>query len=106
MVLLWVAIRLTALVAAAYGLFLAARAFIRWLPRERPSIPAEPTPVERPTGMAVDPVCQMPLLARPETRHLKHEGRTYYFCSSSCAERFSRAPHRYAKRDPGAGFPR
>src|SRR5438034_7257018 len=46
-------------------------------------------------GTATDPVCGMQVApARAHTR-LVHEGRTYFFCSAHCAERFRAEPARY-----------
>lgn len=41
---------------------------------------------------AIDPVCQMQVDARHATEERRLNGRTYWFCSASCAEKFSRRP--------------
>lgn len=41
---------------------------------------------------AIDPVCQMQVDARHATEERRLNGRTYWFCSTSCAEKFSRRP--------------
>jgi P-type Cu+ transporter len=36
----------------------------------------------------VDPVCGMTITPEDAVGHVSHEGRTYYFCSQSCLDRF------------------
>lgn len=47
------------------------------------------------TDTVKDPVCGM--IIRPEDAAATedHEGRTFYFCSQACHERFVNDPHRY-----------
>lgn len=48
---------------------------------------------------AVDPVCGMTV----ETRTAKsavHEGRVFYFCSTTCREKFETSPATYARARP------
>ena len=46
-----------------------------------------PTPAST-AGVAVDPVCGMRVHAGPDTPHVTHLGRTEYFCSEHCRDRF------------------
>lgn len=43
-----------------------------------------------------DPVCGMPLDSDKAAANEVREGRTYYFCSASCHDKFKAAPDRYA----------
>ncbi len=53
--------------------------------------------------MRTDPVCGMAVTEASE-HHATHEGRTYYFCSASCLEKFNTSPaqhlHDRAHPDP------
>jgi adenylate cyclase len=42
--------------------------------------------------MPIDPVCRMAVDPAANAGQLRHEGRTYYFCSLACAEQFARDP--------------
>jgi Cu+-exporting ATPase len=44
-----------------------------------------------------DPVCGMEVTR--ETAAGEHDGRTYYFCSTSCLERFKADPQSFLTRD-------
>jgi len=44
-----------------------------------------------------DPVCGMYVDAQQDLS-AEHEGKTYYFCSTSCKERFETHPERYIRR--------
>jgi protein SCO1 len=57
---------------------------------------APPTPVAS-QGAAVDPVCGMSIHAGPETLHVTHDGRTVYFCSEHCRDRFVANPSAFAR---------
>ena len=46
-------------------------------------------------GLMTDPVCGMTIHRMEAAEHLEHRGRHYYFCASSCAQRFREAPERY-----------
>jgi YHS domain-containing protein len=45
---------------------------------------------------AQDPVCGMQVEKAHPGATLEHEGRTVYFCSPRCAEKFAKDPSRYA----------
>ncbi len=46
--------------------------------------------------MAVDPVCHMQVNPEEAADHSEYKGKTYYFCSIPCAEKFEQDPERYA----------
>ena len=43
-----------------------------------------------------DPVCGMDIDPATAAASEEHEGKTYYFCSHACHERFKADPPRYA----------
>jgi P-type Cu+ transporter len=49
-----------------------------------------------------DPVCGMNVDPRKAARKVEHAGKTYYFCSVRCAERFSADPEKFLSA-PGSG---
>jgi P-type Cu+ transporter len=49
-----------------------------------------------------DPVCGMTVAPEKAAGKVEHEGRTYYFCSKRCAERFSLEPEKFLAV-PGTG---
>jgi Cu+-exporting ATPase len=42
-----------------------------------------------------DPVCGMSVNPHKTPHHLQHAGRTYYFCSAGCRDKFAAAPTKY-----------
>jgi protein SCO1/2 len=42
-----------------------------------------------------DPVCEMRVRVTADTPHVAHAGHDYYFCSSSCRDRFAANPSKY-----------
>jgi xanthine dehydrogenase accessory factor len=50
-------------------------------------------PAAAPT--AIDPVCHMTVAAVPETLHLEHNGKVWYFCASGCRKAFAADPAAY-----------
>jgi protein SCO1/2 len=54
-------------------------------------------------GAAIDPVCGMQVHAGPGTPHLAHQGRTVYFCSDRCRDRFAAHPHEVSDARSGIG---
>ncbi len=52
--------------------------------------------------MATDPVCGMNVTPGREKAIRDYDGQRYYFCSTGCAEKFSRDPARYAAKGAGA----
>lgn len=47
----------------------------------------------------IDPVCRMRLDDERQALRREHDGRTYFFCSDKCADRFAADPARYATVD-------
>ena len=45
-----------------------------------------------------DPVCGMDVSAPSDERKFEYEGKTYFFCSSSCLEKFKNDPEKYLGR--------
>jgi len=43
----------------------------------------------------IDPVCGMNVSAPSDERKFEHEGKTYFFCSSSCLQKFKNDPENY-----------
>lgn len=52
-----------------------------------------------------DPVCGMLVNPGDEAGQRHFEGRTYYFCSPGCQEKFDKAPRRYAAVPPPSPAP-
>ena len=48
-----------------------------------------------------DPVCGMTVTAQ-STHHLKHNNKSFYFCSVSCKNKFKDNPDRYSTKATGA----
>jgi Cu+-exporting ATPase len=55
--------------------------------------PAHQTPAA--ADLAVDPVCGMQVDPHTAKHRAEHAGRTYYFCSAGCREKFIADPKRY-----------
>ena len=49
----------------------------------------------------IDPVCGMTVDAEEAQAAWDHEGKTYYFCSTGCFERFKADPERFVRMSPG-----
>ena len=47
------------------------------------------------SAMAKDPVCGMEVDPQQAAGTSEYQGRTYYFCSSGCKQRFDQDPQRY-----------
>ena len=45
--------------------------------------------------MAKDPVCKMNVEESKAVATAKYDGKTYYFCSESCKDRFEKKPTEY-----------
>jgi len=55
----------------------------------------------------LDPVCGMLVMPANAAAQVEHQGRTYYFCSAHCADKFKADPNRYlkpAKETPQAEY--
>jgi P-type Cu+ transporter len=69
-----------------------------------------PSPVTYPTnehspgaaGVVRDPVCGMPVEPTTTKHRTLHDGRSYFFCSARCRERFAAEPSRYLTAAPVA----
>ena len=69
--------------------------------------PADKTPPERrtdptaelllPTDKCTDPVCAMSVDPSHAADSVVHDGRTYYFCSKSCRQKFQADPKQYLR---------
>ncbi len=51
-----------------------------------------------------DPVCGMMVVPEKAAGKIEHAGKTYYFCSKSCAERFSQDPGKFLATSSTAGM--
>ena len=75
-----------------------------------PVMAAAAVPGKAAAGLAVleeapkekDPVCGMTVDPQRTAGKAEHDGKTYYFCSRRCAERFQSAPEQFL-RAPGTG---
>jgi putative ABC transport system ATP-binding protein len=56
------------------------------------------------SDMATDPVCGM-AVEREGTPHYRHDGQTYYFCSSACRDEFAASPGRFPQPATGLSAP-
>jgi Cu+-exporting ATPase len=52
-----------------------------------------------PTPVVIDPVCGMQVDPTSAVV-MEHDGRTYYFCESACADTFRDEPDRWILREP------
>jgi len=48
-------------------------------------------------AMPRDPVCGMILNEKTSKFKIKHEGKTYYFCSVNCKKKFKKNRNKFAK---------
>lgn len=46
-------------------------------------------------GLVVDPVCGIVIDRSDAAGRIEQDGRTDYFCSTACLERFNEAPERF-----------
>src|SRR5205823_3181593 len=53
-----------------------------------------------------DPVCGMTVTPEKAAAKIEHAGKTHYFCSKSCAERFSHDPEKFLAAPGLAGMDR
>ena len=56
-----------------------------------------------PTAKVVDPICGMTIDPSTAAATREHEGTTFYFCSTGCAQTFDADPHRYGHGQAHAG---
>ncbi len=50
--------------------------------------------------LVTDPVCGMQIDPKTATATREHDGTTFYFCATSCADTFDADPHRYGHPHP------
>src|SRR6266545_3362787 len=62
-------------------------------------------PEKRRSAVEIDPVCAMTVAPEHAAGTVGHEGRTYYFCSAGCAEKFRADPQKYLEPQPAAVTP-
>src|SRR5437899_11160604 len=55
----------------------------------------KPLPRVQGTDKLKDPVCGMMVVPQKAAAKVEHSGKTYYFCSTKCSERFSHAPEKF-----------
>ena len=67
----------------------------------KPSVPGLPILASVPK--AKDPVCGMTVDPQKAAGKVEHGGKTYYFCSSRCAERFEKEPEKFLTAPTAAG---
>lgn len=48
--------------------------------------------------MAIDPVCGMDVNEQQAAGRSDYQGRSYYFCSEACKERFDQNPQQYIRQ--------
>ncbi len=63
------------------------------------------SPAAQDSSLATDPVCGMQVDPHTAEHRRGHAGRTYYFCSVRCAERFAADPPRYLAPDAAKAEP-
>lgn len=51
--------------------------------------------------MVKDPVCGMEIDEEKAVVQQEHEGKTYYFCSVSCRDKFKASPQEYTQTQSG-----
>jgi len=69
--------------------FVGVFAYLYWLYRNRERLGGG-------AGYAIDPVCGMQVRAATAPAERSHRGKSYWFCSDRCAERFDAHPDRHA----------
>jgi YHS domain-containing protein len=56
-----------------------------------------PEPDAREAFVATDPVCKMQVDEKTAAGKSEYQGRTYYFCSTSCKTRFDKEPEKFSR---------
>jgi len=59
-----------------------------------PAAMKEPAPS---SATVVDPVCGMDVDPKNAAGRTEYQGKTYYFCSLGCKEKFEKNPRQYVK---------
>jgi YHS domain-containing protein len=52
--------------------------------------------------MAIDPVCGMSVDEKTAPAKAEYHGKTYYFCSAECKDKFQAQPEKYVKQEAAA----
>lgn len=47
--------------------------------------------------MVVDPICKMEVNEKTAKWKSEYKGKTYYFCASTCKQKFDKSPEKYVK---------
>jgi len=68
-------------------------------PEENPMSHHDESPTDG-TTLVTDPVCGMTIDPKTAATTREHDGNTFYFCATSCAEKFDADPHRYGHPHP------
>jgi P-type Cu+ transporter len=63
-----------------------------------------PLPLPRGPVNLKDPVCGMLVVPEKAAGKVEHDGKTYFFCSKNCAERFQREPEKFLGAPGTAGM--
>ena len=71
-------------------------------PAPKPSLPG--LPILPATPKAKDPVCGMMVDPQKSAARVEHGGKTHYFCSARCAERFEKNPEKFLASPGTAGM--
>src|SRR6266404_4819486 len=71
-------------------------------PAPKPSLPG--LPILPSTPKMKDPVCGMTVDPQKSAGRVEHGGKTYYFCSARCAERFEENPQNFIAAPGTAGM--
>lgn len=48
--------------------------------------------------MQTDPVCGMPVDEKTAAAKSEHQGKTVYFCSQQCKQKFDRNPEQFTRK--------
>lgn len=62
----------------------------------------DPDSLYQRSSLVTDPVCGMTFHRTEAAESQEHEGRRFFFCAPSCAERFRQSPDRFLKLGQGA----
>src|SRR6266487_2986828 len=69
-----------------------------------PRVPSSILPIFASALREKDPVCGMSVDPAKAAGKVQHGGKTYYFCSARCAERFSKEPEKFLAAPGTAGM--
>ena len=69
-----------------------------------PKLPGASLPILAGPPKAKDPVCGMSVDPAKAAGKIEHGGKTYYFCSNRCAERFGQDPEKFLSAPGTAGM--